>query len=240
MNDQTIEPKAAPGALRMRPLDAATLVIVDRSRKVPRMLMGRRHGDQRFMPNVFVFPGGRVERADRTVSVAGCLDRVVEERLMARVTRPSTGRARALALAAIRETFEETGLMIGTRDHGPPEVADGPWDPFARQGVLPSLDGMSFIGRAITPPNRVKRFDTRFFAVDRREIVHEVPGAVGPDAEFTELAWVSIAESRKLDLARITQVMIDEIERRFEGGFLPLLPVPFYRAGAVGMKREEL
>lgn len=239
MSEQTLPPPTQR-KVRLRPLDAATLVIFDRSRKVPRMLMGRRHQNQRFMPGVFVFPGGRVEKADRTVSVAGCLDRLVEERLMARVVRPSTSRARALALAAIRETFEETGLMVGTRDHGAPETAEGPWQAFAQHGVLPSLDGVSFIGRAITPPDRVKRFDTRFFAVDRREIAHEEPGAIGPDAEFTELAWVSIAESRKLELAPITRMMIDEIDRRLQGGFLPLLPVPFYRGGANGLKREEI
>ena len=47
--------------------------------------------------------------------VASPLDAHAEDFLMRRTIRPSTSKARAIALAAIRETFEETGLLVGTK-----------------------------------------------------------------------------------------------------------------------------
>ena len=114
--------EAAEPARALRPRDAATLILVERSeRGGARVLMGKRHAGHRFMPGKFVFPGGRVEPEDRRMCVAGALDPIVEEKLNTRVRRPSPGFARALALAAIRETFEETGLAVGVGDYGAPE-----------------------------------------------------------------------------------------------------------------------
>ena len=155
--------------------------------------MGKRHPGQRFMPGKFVFPGGRIEPGDRSMTVAGALHPRAEQALMARVARPSAGRSRALALAAIRETFEETGLLLGSKDYGGPTGAPESWAAFQERGVFPDLEALHFIGRAITPPKRVKRFDTRFFAADRTAIADEVEGVVGPDSELVELAWVTIA-----------------------------------------------
>ena len=95
--------------------DAATLILLDRSDKVPKVLLGRRHAGHKFLPGRFVFPGGRVERSDGRMPVATPLHAAVEARLLKRVHRPSPAKARAFALAAIRETFEETGLLIGRR-----------------------------------------------------------------------------------------------------------------------------
>src|SRR6266850_2121400 len=94
----------------LKPRDAATLILVDRSGSTPKVLLGRRHAGLKFMAGKFVFPGGRMEPGDRLMPVASGLDPFAEARLMRRVTRPSAHKARALALAAIRETFEETGL----------------------------------------------------------------------------------------------------------------------------------
>ena len=70
--------------------------------------------------------------------------------------------ARALALAAIRETFEETGLAIGVPDHGAPgKPPPGAWSRFAATGVTPALDAIDFLAGAITPPGRPRRFDAR-------------------------------------------------------------------------------
>ena len=121
------------------------------------------------MPGKFVFPGGRVEPEDRRMSAAGALDPHVEAKLNARVRRPSPHFARALALAAIRETFEETGLAIGVADYGAPEnPPPGAWTRFAATGVYPTLDAIDFLARAITPPGRPRRFDARFLIADAR------------------------------------------------------------------------
>ncbi len=225
----------------VRPADAATLIVIDRTSPVPKVLMGKRHPGLKFMPGLYVFPGGRIEPGDRAMVAAGTLPSACEARLMARVQRPSMGRARALALAAIRETFEETGLLIGSRDYGPPESCPpGPWSEFAREGVFPELERLNFVARAITPPRRPKRFDTRFFAVDREAVCGQVEGVVGPDSELTELRWVTFEEARALGLHGITQVVLEELEARIAAGFGEHLPVPFYYEVRREFRREEL
>ena len=150
MNDSS-QPK--PKARTMRPRDAATLILVERTRGKTRVLMGKRHAGHKFMPGKFVFPGGAVEPSDRRMSVAGPLDEAVEAKLLAHTRRSSPDYARGLALAAIRETFEETGLALGVTDRGPPQTTPSEtWARFAATGVFPALDGMDFLARAITPP----------------------------------------------------------------------------------------
>ncbi len=225
----------------MRPRNAATLIILDRTHALPKVLMGRRHAGHTFMPGKFVFPGGRIELTDRHMPVAGVLKDRAEAALAARVTRPPHHLGRALALAAIRETFEETGLMIGTREHGAPDAAlEGAWTAFREHGVLPDLEALDFVARAITPPRRPKRFDTRFFTVDRTAVAHEIAGVTGPDAELTELVWVDLAAARGLELPTITTVVLDELEARIAAGFSPLLPVPFYRESRGRFVRETV
>src|SRR5438132_2678718 len=99
----------------LRPKDAATIILIDRSGAEPKVLLGRRHDGHKFMPGKFVFPGGRVEPHDRAVPVAGDLDPQMVAKLMAHVQRPSAAKARGFAVAAIRELFEETGLLLGRK-----------------------------------------------------------------------------------------------------------------------------
>jgi 8-oxo-dGTP pyrophosphatase MutT (NUDIX family) len=212
----------------LRPKDAATIVLMDRSAGSLRVLMGRRHHGHKFLPGKFVFPGGRVEAADRRVPVTGELHPIVEHRLMQRVQRPSRVKARAFAVAAIREAFEETGLLLGKKLEAQPCLPEA-WSAFGSAGVQPDIGDLHLIARAITPPGRPRRFDTRFFAADVAKIVHRIDGAVGPDAEFVELAWVPIAEAKQLDLPTITHVVLENLEARIRDGFSHELPVPYYR-----------
>src|SRR5271156_5915221 len=99
----------------LRPRDSATLILIDRSESVPKVLLGRRHERHKFLPGKFVFPGGRVEKTDRLMTIAAPLHGRDTERLMQQVQRPSSAKAAGFALAAIRETYEETGMMLGTR-----------------------------------------------------------------------------------------------------------------------------
>lgn len=221
----------APAARGRRPKDAATLILIDRSGPVPKVLLGKRHRGHAFMPGKFVFPGGRVEAHDRRVPVAGQLDPHIEARLMRYVSRPSRDKARALAVAAIREVFEETGLLLGRKVDGAPapESGEGRVDPFAAAGVRPDLSELHLIARAITPPGRPRRFDTRFFAADAQLIVHKVEGVVGPDAELVELTWLPVEDARELDIPPVTKRVLGELEARVALGFGHDLPVPFYR-----------
>src|SRR5260370_2654672 len=135
----------------LRPKDAATIILIDRSSAESKVLMAGRHHGHKVMPGKFVFPGGRVEAHDRYVPVAGEPDPSVESRLMQRLRRPSRIRARVLAVAAIREASEETGLLLGTKVASAPKFPDG-WDAFAAAGVQPSLDEPQFNAPPISPP----------------------------------------------------------------------------------------
>jgi 8-oxo-dGTP pyrophosphatase MutT (NUDIX family) len=228
-------------AASARPRDAATLIVVDRSGGATRVLLGRRHASHKFMPGKFVFPGGRVEPDDRRMNAAGTLDPVVEEKLIARTRRPSPAFARALALAAIRETFEETGLALGVAGCGaPPNAAPGAWARFAAAGVLPALDGLDFVARAITPPRRPRRFDTRFFVADASLIAHREPGVVRPDAELVELVWTPVDEAARLDTPLITRVVLAELADAARAGMNRRRARPFYHERHRRWLREEL
>jgi 8-oxo-dGTP pyrophosphatase MutT (NUDIX family) len=210
------------------PRDAATLMLIDRSSAQPKVLLGRRHHSHKFLPSKFVFPGGRIEALDRIMPAASELHAQAQNKLMARVTAPSAELARAFALAAVRETAEETGLLLGVkRDEGP--AAPGEiWADFAKAHVFPDLAHVHFIARAITPPRRPRRFDTRFFTADASAIAHKIDGVVGPDSELVELTWVPIEQATHLEMPTITGVVLEELLARVAAGMGHDLPVPFY------------
>ena len=223
----------------IRPKDAATLILIDRSGRVPKVLLGKRHERHKFMPGKFVFPGGGVDPADKRMPVARPLDPRAEARLMAHFHKASPLRARALALAAIRETCEETGLLLGTRAEAT-NVPDGAWAAFARNDVLPDLGAIHFVGRAVTPPGRPRRFDARFFTMDASAIAHRIEGVTGPDAELVELVWMPLKDAKKLDMPAVTGVMLEELDARIADGLGHDLPVPFYRMIRRSFLRELL
>lgn len=212
-----------------QPRDAATLIMIDRSGATPKVLLGRRHERHKFMPGKFVFPGGRVETADRAVGSASELDPRITQRLMTRVRRPSPAKARAFAVAAIRETVEETGLVLGPRADDHPAAPPGRPVEVAATRLYPDLAAIHYIARAITPPRRPRRFDTRFFALDAQAIAGQVEGVVGPESELIELVWLPLTEAEQLDMPPITQAVLGELEHRIACGFSHDLPVPFYR-----------
>ena len=223
------------------PHDAATMMIIDRSGPEPRVLMGRRHAGHVFMPDKFVFPGGRVDPADRLMPVAAGLPAALEAKLTARIRHPSPARARALALAAVRETFEEVGLVLGARRGAPSAKAPaGGWADYASHGFLPDLARMHFVARAVTPPRRPKRFDTRFFTIDATHVAHRLEGVVGPDSELVELVWQNIGEADALDIPSIQRTVLKDLAARAAAGMDHGLPVPFYREINRRWRREAL
>ncbi len=126
------------------PRDAATLMLIDRSGAVPKVLLGRRHHSHKFMPGKFVFPGGRIETLDRAMPALSELHPGTEKKLMQRVAQPSAEFARGLALAAVRETAEETGLLLGEKGDAPPATPGEIWTEFAKANVYPDLGSSAF------------------------------------------------------------------------------------------------
>jgi 8-oxo-dGTP pyrophosphatase MutT (NUDIX family) len=210
------------------PRDAATLMLIDRSGPQAKVLLGRRHHGHKFMPGKFVFPGGRIEALDRLMPAISELHPDTETKLIERVASPGPDFARALALTAVRETAEETGLLLGEKADEPPQTPGEIWTEFAKAKVHPDLGQIHFIARAITPPRRPRRFDTRFFTADASAVAHTIEGVVGPDSELVELTWVPIEEATRLDMPTITGIVLEELAARVEAGMGHSLPVPYY------------
>ena len=224
-----------------RPKDAATLILVDRAGSIPKVLVGRRHDNVVFMPGKFVFPGGRVDKTDNRVPVAAPISKELETNLLRGSPKISASRAKSLAIAAIREACEETGLCLGRKTEGASPKLDGAWKPFADAGLLPDPSGLFLIARAITPPGRVRRFDTRFFTADASAITHRIEGVVHADAELVELVWVELGSQPLADLHPMTKNVLGELRKRLATG--PLrhdADVPFFHFYGGRMHRDVL
>jgi 8-oxo-dGTP pyrophosphatase MutT (NUDIX family) len=203
----------------VRPRDAATLIVLRRDGPTPRVLMGRRHGGHSFMPDKWVFPGGRIDPSDFRAPVATELRPDVAEKL---ATTAPPKRARALALSAIRETFEETGLLLAKP--GAHRPIAGPWRLFVEQNALPDLAALDFIARAVTPPMVPKRFDARFFMADAEHLISLDRQA--DCGELDEIAWFGLEEALSLDLPAVTDMVLREIPKRLLD---PSRPFPYLR-----------
>ncbi|MDX5331242.1 MAG: NUDIX domain-containing protein [Caulobacteraceae bacterium] len=219
-----------PGAKAVKPRDAATIILVRRDAKKPQVLMGKRNSGHDFMPNLWVFPGGRIDRADFRAPYATDLRPEVEAKFD-RHLKP--GRGRALALAAIRETWEEAGLLLAKA--APSRPGAGPWREFLAQGALPDLEAMEIIARAVTPPMLAKRFDTWFLMADAERLISLDRQ---PDCgELEEIAWVDFDDALGLELPMVTRTMLKEAVRRLDD---PERPSPYMRFGAKGIKLAHL
>ncbi len=207
------KPFDAPGGAKpkaMKPRDAATLILVRGRREV---MMGQRAKGHVFMPDKWVFPGGRVDPGDARRRAARELTPETEALLKQGgiVRRPP----RAFALAAVRETREEAGLVLGGEEG-------------------PDLSKLAFVCRAITPPYRPRRFDARFFLADSELVLADDRPMGGEELLHTK--WFSLAEAESLDLPSITRFVLKEVRARL-GGDAPQPPFLRWRRGAHSMER---
>ena len=241
MNQTETTVKEADHHPYRRPVDAATLILVDRTGATPKVLVGKRHDKVVFQPGKIVFPGGRVDASDARVPIAAPIPTPLEANLLKGKPKIAPSRARALAVAAIREACEETGLCLGRKTDGTAPALEGAWKPFADAGLLPDPSGLFLIARAITPPGRVRRFDTRFFTADASTITHRVEGVIHADAELVELVWVELGSKPLADLHPMTKRVLTELERRLATG--PLnhgAEVPFWHFSAGQWHKDML
>ena len=190
----------------IRPRDAATLALLRQDGSSVAVLMGQRGKEQVFMPERYVFPGGGVEVCARYVRPAAELSKNVAERL-ARSCSPA--RARSLAAAAIRETYEETGLMLAAPGAPARGKVRPEWRGFHDRGLAPALDRLDYIFRAVTPPGPPRRFNARFFMAFADRLQGEITG----NGELHNIAWVPIKEALEMPIPRITGVVLREIDR---------------------------
>ena len=191
-DEKPFDPPGGDKPKATRPRDAATLILVRGRREV---MMGQRAKGHVFMPDKWVFPGGRVDPGDARLKAAVELNEETEALLKSGglIRRPP----RAFALAAVRETREEAGLVLGD-DQGP------------------DLSKLQFVARAITPPYRPRRFDARFFLADAEAVLaHDEPQA--GDEELLHTRWFSLDEAEALDLPSITRFVLKEVRTRLHG-----------------------
>ena len=189
--------------MAVRPRDAASLIIVRGEGPDAEVLLGRREPKGRFMPNVYVFPGGRVDPRDARTATTSELHSEVATRLQHSCSAP---RARALAVAAVRETFEETGLCFGE---------------LREQQLHPALDGLDYIARAITPSASPVRFHARFF-MTRAEDAH---GELGGSGELLDLRYVPVQEALSMKIIDVTTFVLEHLLQILDGerpGAVPL------------------
>jgi len=204
MNDVAESVRAKPAIVR--PRDAASLILLRGEGNDLELLAGRRPGHVKFMPGVWVFPGGAIDREDGRkwrVEAGG-------DHLPPRLVR--------CARAALRETWEEVGVLVGQRD-----AADRPAAPahgltaietaYAECGLTASLDALTYVGRAITPTPVFRRFNTRFFLADA-SAVHGDP--VSTD-ELEDVGWHPIGRRPLAPFRDVTQFMLSQAIALREG-----------------------
>jgi len=222
------------GAVQVR--DAATLILVrGPGGDSPQVLMGQRGASAAFMPNKFVFPGGAVDADDARIDVPGCDADPLGQRL-AEAAAPGIGSA--LLACAIRELWEEAGLILGQPGSWAGEVpAD--WTSFAATGHIPTATGFSFVFRARTPAGRPRRFDARFLLVDAGRLATDPDDFSRASDELSHLHWVPVANARRYDLPFITQVVLAEVTARLPD-LSPPRTVPYFRNDDEALHFEKL
>lgn len=204
--------------------NASTVIVIRDRHESPRILMGQRGAKAAFMPNKFVFPGGAVDKGDAKISLATPLTDICRDRL---TEDADATLAHALAVAGIRELWEETGLILGQRGTWQDDTPDD-WQSFAERGFLPHASPMQFVFRALTPPGRPRRFDARFFLVDAEDIATDLDDFDSACDELSHLQWVSLSDARAFDMPFITEVVLAEVEARAKM-LEPPSSVPFFK-----------
>lgn len=201
--------------------DAATVIVLRNTQTVPSVLMGQRGADAAFMPGKFVFPGGAIDPNDQSVPLtplsATDQARLAEESIQA----PAT-----IVAAAIRELWEETGQVLGSKAKwvDPPQG----WRGFAATGHQPNGAACQFFFRAVTPAGRPRRFDARFLLAAADDLVTDKDDFSKAEDELAHLQWVPLTDARKFDLPFITQVVLAELIAHIKRGGPPA-SVPFFR-----------
>lgn len=230
-----------PGQSPVKPRDAATLIVWRKRGRHIETLMGRRARRSSFVPDFFVFPGGRLDPSDFKVRAATALDPAMVGKMG---VRGNAKMAQALAIAAIRETFEETGLLLA--EPGDTGGAHPEWAQWKARQLAPGLHHLGYFGRAITSTISPIRFNARFF------IAHAdtLQGQLGDSDELSELDFYAVDDVlRDMPIIDVTEFMLKNLLdfAQNPAGTDPGAPVFCYRgkiplvrypnSGAVSVRR---
>lgn len=193
----------------VRPVDAAGLVLIRAGAGgEPEILLGRRHTKAGFLPDIYVVPGGRVDAEDHAPS--GFVETLAPAVAAALQSGGTRRPPLAFPRAALRETFEETGLIVGDPGHAPAEADGEVWRAYRDAGLAPPFARIDFICRAITPVNSRRRYNTRFFLLEAPNT-----GAIRGNGELEDLAWRPASALGGLEIVDVTQYVLEEALRRW-------------------------
>ena len=174
----------------IKPKPAATLVITKVKNKKVHVLMGKRPNKARFAPGMWVFPGGKLDKSDLTISKNYITNNKIINNLSLLKAIPPLGKG--LIHTAIRETEEETNLKLKSNN----------------------IKNMWVLGRAITPLTRPMRFDTKFFVAPSDCFIGKVKG----NGELAKLEYVEINKALNLPMFDVTEFILQEINKRINKG----------------------
>jgi len=175
------------------------------------VLMTRRHADLKFMGGMWVFPGGVLSDSDGsdkalTALPEGCHSPSCERLQTPQGVRLGRHECLTMTIAACRETFEETGVLLVRKQDGSAcdpaaiarlqserrAVATGALsfaDMLEREGLQLDIARLIYWAHWITPSAVPRRFDTRFFAIAAPPAKIATPDL----SEASELIWMSPA-----------------------------------------------
>ena len=208
MND-AVEPVRAKPPI-VRPRDAASLILLRGHGRDLELLAGRRPGHVKFMPGVWVFPGGAIDAEDR------------EPWMIETASASLTLRLRTCARAALRETWEESGVLVGRRGTPSPSSGLGAIESaYAEAGLIAAMDVLTYVGRAITPTPVFRRFNTRFFLADSDHVFGEPQSS----DELEDVGWHPIGRRPLTPFRDVTQFMLSQAIALREGTAGPDAPL---------------
>jgi len=195
-----------PGLIPAPPRPAATVALIRDSGSGPQVLLLRRHGRSGFAADAWVFPGGVVDAGDRDTQLAERVDGPTPEQWAERLDLVDPADAMGFVAAALREAWEETGILLARPDVGS-RLHDASALAVSRRALLEGVidlrqaavgdgfrlsgDRLAYLAHWITPEPEPRRFDTRFFLA-----------VAPPDAEcerheneMTDALWCTPEES---------------------------------------------
>lgn len=202
----------------VKPRHAASLVLTRRIGGALHVLMGRRPARAVF-GEAWVFPGGRLDRGDTRIAPSAPLSNDTMRELCSR-GGCTPAMAQGLATTAIRETYEETGLLLAGTGH--PGSSEGAWSDFVRAGLAPAHDRLQFLGRAITPTSAPVRFHARFFLADGEQL----SGEIRENGELLGLDWYPLDVAREFPAVDVTRFVLAELAATDTGA---TRTTPFFR-----------
>jgi len=189
------------------PRDASSVIIIKRKKNELYVLMGKRPAKSKFMPSIYVFPGGAVEKDDYKVNKIFNLSTNIKKGFLK--TR-SNKHSVAIMLGAIRETAEESGLFLASdkmKTKYKKIVLNKTWNNFIKKSLLPSTHKLYYFGRAITPSYLKTRYHARFFLAQFNDFC----GKIKTNGELENIDWIELKKAKLLPIADVTEFLLDRI-----------------------------